>query len=145
MFRKFKNATMLIVCLLIVGLGLIFSFPVLAADNLDPGTPTTEKLDPGTPTTQQLERGETPTALANPLGDIKTPTQLIGKIIYAILGLTGAIALVMFIWGGLQWMTAAGSPEKVTKGRDTLMWAVLGLVIIFSSYAVLKAVLGILN
>jgi hypothetical protein len=83
--------------------------------------------------------------LENPLGSINTPTNLIGKVIFAVLGLTGVIALVMFIWGGLQWMTAAGNPEKVTKGRDTLMWAVLGLVIIFSSYAILSAVLNVLK
>jgi len=82
-------------------------------------------------------------SLDNPLG-ITDPSVLVGRIIFAILGLTGAIALVMFIWGGLQWMTAAGNAEKVTKGRDTLLWAVLGLVIIFSSYAILKAVLNIL-
>jgi len=84
--------------------------------------------------------------LDNPLGkEMGDPITLMGKIIFAVLGLTGAIALVMFIWGGLQWMTAAGNSEKVTKGRDTLMWAVLGLVIIFSSYAILKAVLNVLG
>jgi len=106
--------------ILISGL-LVFSFPVLAADSV-----------------------ACDGCLVNPLGSITNPVDLIGNIIFAILGLTGAIALVMFIWGGLQWMTAAGNSEKVTKGRDTLLWAVLGLVIIFSSYAILNAVLGIL-
>ena len=87
----------------------------------------------------------TAVGLDNPLGTTTSPVDLLGKIILAVLGLTGAIALVMFIWGGIQWMTAAGNPEKVTKGRDTLMWAALGLVIIFSSYAILNAVLNVLK
>ena len=34
-------------------------------------------------------------------------------------------------------MLAAGNNEKVQKGRDILIWATIGLVIIFSAYAVI--------
>ena len=47
----------------------------------------------------------------------------------------------MFIYGGLVWMTAAGSNEKVQKGKDILIWATVGLVIIFTSYALVRFVL----
>jgi len=43
--------------------------------------------------------------------------------------------------GGLVWMTAAGSNEKVQKGKDILIWATIGLVIIFISYALTRFVL----
>jgi hypothetical protein len=79
--------------------------------------------------------------LENPLGSTaSTPQLLYGRIIYGFLGVTGALALIMFIVGGFQWMTASGNAERVKKGRDTLMWAVLGLLVIFSSYAILRAV-----
>jgi len=39
------------------------------------------------------------------------------------------------------WMTAAGSNEKVQKGKDILIWATVGLVIIFTSYALIRFVL----
>ena len=68
------------------------------------------------------------------------PQTLIGKIINAVLGIVGSIALVMVIYGGFIWMTAAGNQEKVTKGRDVLVWAAVGLFIIFSSYALVKFV-----
>lgn len=85
-------------------------------------------------------------SLDNPLGSSDlTPTQIYGRLIYAFMGATGALALVMFLIGGFQWMTAAGNAERVKKGRDTLMWAVLGLVVIFSSYAILRAVLETLQ
>ena len=84
--------------------------------------------------------------LENPLGSNSlTPDVLYGRLIYGFMGVTGALALVMFLVGGFQWMTAAGNPEKVKKGRDTLMWAVLGLIVIFSSYAILRAVLETLQ
>jgi len=88
---------------------------------------------------------QTKTSLENPLGSVTSISQLYGRIIYAFLGLSGAVALVMFILGGFSWMTAGGNEEKVKKGRDTLIWASLGLVVIFSSYAVLKTIFETLD
>lgn len=79
--------------------------------------------------------------LTNPLtGDDTSidPQILIGKVIQALLGLTGSIALVMFIYGGFTWMTAAGNAESVTKGKNILIWATVGLVVIFSAYGMVK-------
>ncbi|HTK60001.1 MAG TPA: pilin [Candidatus Baltobacteraceae bacterium] len=70
---------------------------------------------------------------------------VIGRILSAVLGVVGAIALLMFVWGGFQWMMAAGSTEKVAKAKKTLVWAALGLVAIFSSYAVLNFVINALT
>lgn len=81
-------------------------------------------------------------ALENPLSS-SDPAVIIGNIIKGILGLTGVIALVAFVAGGLMWMTSGGNPEKVKKGRDILVWATLGLFIIFSSYSILKYVFQI--
>lgn len=80
--------------------------------------------------------------LDNPLGKITTPQQIIGKIISAVLGIVGSIALIMFIYGGLTWMMAAGNAQNVDKGKNILMWATIGLVIIFSAYALTKFVLN---
>lgn len=78
----------------------------------------------------------------NPLGKgTNDPSVVIGKLIQAVLGVVGSIALLMFVYGGLLWMTAAGAPDRITKGKDTLIWAVLGLVVIFSSYALVDLVL----
>ena len=84
-----------------------------------------------------------PVTLPDPLGmgdDPEAPQKLIGKIINAILGIVGSLALVMFIYGGVTWMLAAGNQEKVKKGKDILVWATVGLVVIFSAYALVKFV-----
>ncbi|MFH1523085.1 MAG: pilin [Patescibacteria group bacterium] len=81
--------------------------------------------------------------LTNPLTGESTnisPQILIGKIINAILGIVGSLALVMFIYGGITWMTAAGNSENVTKGKNIIIWAAIGLVVIFTSYALVKFV-----
>jgi len=84
--------------------------------------------------------------LTDPLGGNKeNPTtipSLLGKIIKNILGIIGSLALVMFIYGGAVWMLSAGNQEQVTKGKNILIWATLGIVVIFSAYALVKFVLG---
>jgi hypothetical protein len=77
--------------------------------------------------------------LPNPLQTAE-PNILIGQIINAVMGIIGSLALVMFIYGGLTWMLAAGNNEKVQKGKNILVWATIGLVVIFSSYALVRFV-----
>ena len=47
----------------------------------------------------------------------------------------------MFVYGGITWMTSSGSPEKIKKGRDIIIWSVIGLAIIFFSYALVNFVI----
>lgn len=65
--------------------------------------------------------------------DIRT---LVGRIIRYFLGLLGIIAVALMMYAGFTIMTAAGNPEKVEKGKKIMINAVIGLVIIISSYAI---------
>ncbi|MFZ4648071.1 MAG: pilin [Patescibacteria group bacterium] len=76
--------------------------------------------------------------LCNPLGQNTTVYSLVGRIISVILGLVGSIALVMFIYGGLLWMTSAGAADRVKKGREAILWSVIGMAVIFASYGLTK-------
>lgn len=72
--------------------------------------------------------------LENPLTVEAKPASIIGLFIKAILGIIGGLALVMMIWGGFQWLTAAGNKEKIDSGSKTMLWAIVGLIITLSSY-----------
>ena len=64
-------------------------------------------------------------------------TDLLGVIrtvIVAILSLLAVIFLVLLIYAGFKWMTAAGDSDDVKKAKATLKTAIIGLVIIFASY-----------
>lgn len=81
--------------------------------------------------------------LDNPLGNnTPGPTYIYevigGKIIQPALGIIGSLALLMFVYGGFVWLTSSGSPDKIKTGRDIFMWAAIGLIVIFSSYILLK-------
>jgi len=78
--------------------------------------------------------------LTNPISSDSIPA-LIGRVITAVLGVVGSIALLMVIYGGFTWMLAAGNSEKIKKGRDIIVWAMLGLVVIFTSYALVRFVI----
>lgn len=79
--------------------------------------------------------------LQNPLGT-SDPRIIIGNVIKALLGVTGSLALAVFILGGFTWVTSAGSEEKIRKGKEMILWAALGLFIIFASYALVQFVIG---
>ena len=78
--------------------------------------------------------------LTNPLGNVNI-FDIVANIRKTILGLVGVAALVMFIYGGILWMTSAGNSQRIEKGRETLTWAAIGLVVIFASYALVNLIL----
>jgi hypothetical protein len=80
----------------------------------------------------------------NPLKGLEDPKDLpnfIGGIIKTVLGVTGAIALVMFIYGGMTLLTSAGVDTAIRKGKDIIIWASIGIVMIFSSYIILNFII----
>ena len=106
------------ICLILVALFFILAPPVLAA-TLDTG------LNYGTYTglgTQDLR-------------------VMIMKIVRVILGLVGIIAIIIVIYGGYIWMTSGGSPDKIDKAKRILTNAVIGLVIIFSAFAIVSFII----
>ena len=60
----------------------------------------------------------------------------IATVIKAILALVGTAFLVLTIYAGVLWMTAAGEEAKIEKAVGILKASVIGLVIIMSAYAI---------
>lgn len=87
--------------------------------------------------------------ITDPLGlsasGADAPYVLYGRLIKGFTGVMGAIALFFFIMGGFKWLTSGGNEEKVRKGKDTLVWATLGLTVILSSYIILSYVIATLT
>jgi hypothetical protein len=82
--------------------------------------------------------------LTNPLGttDLRI---IIARVISAILGVTGSIALLMFIYGGFMWLISAGDDKRVKAGKDTLKWATIGLVVIVAAYTLVSTIITALE
>ncbi|MFA5937365.1 MAG: pilin [Candidatus Paceibacterota bacterium] len=86
-----------------------------------------------------------PTALENPIKDNsgkQINIQLfIGRTVSRILGVVGALTLLVFVYGGFLWLTSAGKEDKVKTGSNAMLYAALGLFIIFASYGILNLVI----
>lgn len=73
--------------------------------------------------------------------DIVQPGTLVYNIIATVLGLLGVICVVMMMYGGFLWITAAGEEDKAKKGTTILFQSVVGATIIFAAYTVTYFVL----
>lgn len=60
----------------------------------------------------------------------------LGRYIKTFLGILGIVALVLVIYAGFTWMMAQGDEKKVESAKNILKNAVIGLIIISTSYAI---------
>lgn len=74
-----------------------------------------------------------------------SPQVVIGRFVNGMLGIVGSIAFLMFVYAGFTWMFAQGDSKRVTTAKNTMIWATLGLVIIFGAYAIVSSILKALS
>jgi len=79
------------------------------------------------------------------LGDDNTFRGLILKFITLALSIAGILAIAFIIYGGLQYITSAGNEEQAESGKKTLLNAIIGVVIIVLSYAIVAIIENALN
>ncbi len=86
-------------------------------------------------------------------GDIEVPDKgyadNVGKLISALLNLVMVIAAILvflyLIWGGIEWITSGGDKSKTEGARNKITAAVIGLIVLAASYAVLQLALNFLG
>lgn len=79
------------------------------------------------------------TQLTNPLG--QTDVRLIiSNVIKGVLGFSGSLALLAFVYGGFLWITSMGESKRIQKGKDIFVWATLGIIMISSAYVIVNAI-----
>ena len=83
---------------------------------------------------------KTSACMTNGSCELNDFTRVAINVTKIILGIVGSLALLAFVAGGLMMMLSAGNPEWVTRGKQTLIGAVVGLVIVFTSYAIIQLV-----
>ena len=57
-------------------------------------------------------------------------------------GIAGVISVLMIVIGGMMFVTSGGSPENAAKARDTIIYAVVGLLVSVSAEVIVAFVLG---
>jgi hypothetical protein len=64
------------------------------------------------------------------------PRIYVANIIQVVLGFLGVLCILLMIYAGFTWMTAAGDEKKVEKAQQTLVAAAIGTLIILAAFAV---------
>lgn len=91
-------------------------------------------------TTDGLDLG---TSYASSTGlTAKDPRLVVANIIRIVLGFVGTIGVILVIYAGFLWMTAAGSEEKITKAKMILKNSVIGLALVLSAFAITSFVIN---
>ncbi len=68
-------------------------------------------------------------------------TTKVGQIISVALSFVGILFFILMIYAGILWMTASGNEQQISKAKNLLINAIIGIIVVFSAYA-LTAFLG---
>ena len=74
--------------------------------------------------------------------DLIGPDGVFTKISNTILYLVGIVSVIMLIWGGVRYILSGGDNKKVTDAKNTILYAIIGLVIAILSFAIVNFVLN---
>ena len=76
----------------------------------------------------------------SPLGQTRGVGSLISLILTAAISLAGIVVLFYFVMGGFKIITSAGKndPKSHAEGKEAITWAIIGFVIIFAVYWIIR-------
>lgn len=66
---------------------------------------------------------------------------LVRTVVNTLLLITGALAVVMIVLGGMKYVTSRGDSTEVASAKNTILYAVIGLVVALLAYAVVDFVI----
>ncbi|XOU93918.1 MAG: Mbov_0395 family pilin-like conjugal transfer protein [Candidatus Kerfeldbacteria bacterium] len=80
-------------------------------------------------------------------GEITTvnPEDITTNTMSWILGLLGLISVIIVLYGGFSWMTAAGNEEKLSKAKKLLTYSIIGLIVILFAWVMVSFVFDTAN
>jgi hypothetical protein len=112
----------------------------------------TTELEAGTAVTTQTNavdraprRNLAVTPIQIPRGFAVDFTDLINAVLSWVMVVTALLVFFYLIWGGFDWITSGGDKGKTEKARSKIMAAVIGLIIVAASYAVVNLVVRFLG
>lgn len=74
------------------------------------------------------------------ISDLNSTFDIVTNLMF---GLSGSVALIFLIWGGILYLTAGGSADQAGRAKATITWAIAGLVVVIAAYAIVNYFAGI--
>ena len=94
---------------------------------------------------QTLRDGLTQTQGTGAASAIGSPDSLVKKVVDWLLWFVGIISVIMMIWGGIRYAISGGDSSKVTAAKNTILYALIGLVVAVFAWAIVNWVLTLFN
>lgn len=66
----------------------------------------------------------------------------LATITNVILYLIGAVSVIVIIYGGFRYVTSTGDAARVKAAKDTIIYAIAGLVVAIMSYGIVNFVIN---
>lgn len=74
--------------------------------------------------------------------DLIGPNGVFTQITNTVLYVVGIISVVMLIYGGLRYVISGGDSKKVTDAKNTILYAIIGLIISILAFAIVNFVIN---
>lgn len=87
-------------------------------------------------------QAEAPSAILTQTGGEGNIKNFINTIVNFILGFLGFICVLFIIYAGFLYVTSSGSEEKTGEAKKIILYCLIGIIIIFASYALVNTILG---
>lgn len=81
-------------------------------------------------------------SVSNKTGGADDLSKNIKIVVNVMLFLLGAIAVIMIIIGGIRYATSGGDASSTKAAKDTILYAVIGLVVAILAYAIVNFILN---
>ena len=126
--KRFGSTLAIVASMAVIALGSIGT-PVLAADECDTSTGLSGGMD-------CAKNDDMPEDLTGDNGIVTT-------VINTMLFIVGILSVIMIIYAGIRYVTAHGDKGQVEGAKNTLIYAIVGLIVSIVAYALVNWVVGL--
>ncbi len=93
-------------------------------------------------TTDEMTKGYQAAGGGSQTSSTASLSGLIKTVIDVLLYVLGAVAVIMIVIGGIKYTTSNGDQAQVTSAKNTIMYAVIGLIVAIMAYAIVNFVIN---
>ena len=73
---------------------------------------------------------------------VELTNKTVQNVFNIVLALAGAVAVAFVVFGGVKYMLSQGEPQQTKQARDTILYAVIGIVVVAAAFFLVNFVIG---